>query len=591
MKKITYILASLCLMGICSCQGTFLDLEPLDAKTDAVYFKTPAHFREFSGGLYPQLLGWRSSIFDHMDIQSDLITNPSNQWDLGHGSIAVGYDDGRWTGLYDNIRANNILLERAESYAGNKEDIRQYISEAYFFRAYNYFYLLKYFGGVPILTKVLTTDSPELQAPRNTRYEVIDFILSDLNKAIAGLPIEQSIASSDKGRISKQGAKAFKARVLLYEATWRKNVGTKTDYEGSAGPKSDQVNEFLEECIALSQEVMNDQVFALWNYNNDARMNNLSNRYLFCIEDKESNPVGADRGTNNEFIIYSVFDRVAYPGKAELNRNLIYVYPSRKLIDMFVCTNGMPVSESNELFKGYHKPSDEYQNRDYRLLSYVGNPDDNMSLGAVSGYGNMKFITYKPAENRQESANYPVLRLAEVYLNYAEAVITRYGKIEDAQLNNSINKLRARAGIAPLTNALAEKIRTTMNSSKTKDEVMLDEIRRERTVELYMEGHRFDDLKRWGKAEAELNQSRLGRVIGKRGYATTFRDASGVNTGRYDATSYPAGEEEVMTGAGMLPCVVLSPASDCSFTTTDYLWPIPQHQRDLNPNLVQNPGY
>ena len=146
MKKITYILACACMMGLSSCEGTFLDLDPLDVKTDLVYFKTPRHFREYANGMYGQLVGWRSSIFDRMDIQSDLITNPSNQWDLGHGTLKVGNTDGRWGSLYGNIRSNNTLLERALNYQGSQTDIKQYVGEAYFLRAYNYFYLLKYFG-------------------------------------------------------------------------------------------------------------------------------------------------------------------------------------------------------------------------------------------------------------------------------------------------------------------------------------------------------------------------------------------------------------------------------------------------------------
>lgn len=97
---------------------------------------------------------------------------------------------------------------------------------------------------MPIVQTVLDVDSPELRASRNSRYEVVDLILSDLDKAIEYLPNEQNIPSEDKGRISKGGAEAFKARVLLYEATWRKYNGTSTDFEGSAGPQSDQVNAF-----------------------------------------------------------------------------------------------------------------------------------------------------------------------------------------------------------------------------------------------------------------------------------------------------------------------------------------------------------
>lgn len=592
MKKITYILACACLMGLSSCEGTFLDLEPLDAKTDLVYFKTPQHFCEYANGMYAQLVGWRSSIFDRMDIQSDLITNPNNQWDLGHGTLKVGNTDSRWGSLYGNIRSNNTLLERAVAYSGSQEDIKHYVGEAYFLRAYNYFFLLKYFGGVPIITKTLDVDSPELKLPRNSRYEVIDLILSDLQNAIDRLEVEQNIPASSKGRITQQGAKAFKARVLLYEATWRKNNGTKTDFEGSAGPASDQVNSFLDECISLSEEVMKDPAYGLWNYNGDAKMNNKSSRYLFCIEDESSNPGGYGRGTNKEFILFSVFDRDVLPGKAELNKNLIYIYPSRKFMDMFLCTNGLPVCEGNDQFKGYKTPSAEYQNRDYRMTSYVNDiPADNKGLNGVSGYGNMKFITYKAAEPRQESANYPILRLAEVYLNYAEAVMTRYNKITDAQLNASINNLRKRAGIALLTNDLVEQIRTLTNSTKTADEVMMDEIRRERTIELYMEDFRFDDLKRWGIAEQELNQSRCGMVVGGVGYPTTFRDYSGNALSAYNPNSFVYGEEKVKTGAGELNCVVLCPKENCTFSVRNYLYPIPQDQRNLNPNLKQNPGY
>lgn len=163
MKKITYILACACMMGLTSCADTFLDLEPLDSRTDAVYFKKPEHFREFANGFYGQLLGWRSGIMEHMDLQSDLVNSRNgNQAYLGYGTLTLGYDDARWD-HYNNIRTCNILLQRGEAYSGNQSEIDPYLGEAYFFRAYNYFYLLKYFGGVPIITVPLDTDSPELQ--------------------------------------------------------------------------------------------------------------------------------------------------------------------------------------------------------------------------------------------------------------------------------------------------------------------------------------------------------------------------------------------------------------------------------------------
>lgn len=599
MKRIkTYILTCACALGLSSCADMFLDLEPLDVKSDVIYFKTPQHFREYANGLYGQLLGWQSrygSIFDHMDAASDLSTCFRYSYGAGTGVIDIPVEDGRWDNCYANIRATNHMFERAKSsYTGDLADIKRELAEGYFFRAYSYFYLLKFYGGVPIVTKVLDVTSPELRTPRNSRYEVVNLILSDLQEAIDGLPLEQGIPSADKGKISKQAAMAFKARVLLYEATWRKYNGTSTDFEGSAGPASDQVNEFLEESITLSEEVMKDPAYSLWNYNMLDEMRNQSNRYLFNIEEEASNPAKKGRDSNKEFIIAAIYSVDTRKGQVNLNR-VIYndMRPSRKLIDMFLCTDGLPVSMSDK-FKGYKNPGDEFKNRDFRLDSYIGSYADKL-LVENCGYGTEKFaITDIQRPEKDESANYPVLRLAEVYLNYAEAIMERYGEISDDQLNKSINKVRARAGVANLTNALAARIQKGVpaNSDKSVNQVMLDEIRRERALELYMEGFRIDDLKRWGIADKALNESRCGMVVGNKKYPTAFVDSDGEPiAATYNPKIFTKGTEEVETGAGKLPCVVLLKSTDCAFDKTDYLWPIPQKQIDLNPNLVQNPGY
>lgn len=588
-KKILYIAACAGMMGMASCQDTFLDLEPLDSKTDVVYFKTPAQFEEYSLGLYNQLLGWQcryGSIWEHFDCSTDLSTYFNYSSDLGFGRIMVGTDDGYWDNCYANIRAVNMLFQKAGEYGGAQEDIAQSLGEGYFFRAYSYFWLLQRFGGVPIVKAVLDVDSPELRSARSSRYEVVDLILSDLDQAIAMLPAEANIPSDEKGRISSGGAKAFKARVLLYEASWRKYNNTAKDFEGSAGPASDQVETFLDEVIALCQDVMGDAAYSLWNYNTVSAMQNESSCYLFNIEDESSNPAGMGKDTNHEFIIYSVYDKDQRPSSLDLNTTLNYMTPSRKLIDMFVCRNGLPTfynGQKNAQFQGYANPGDEFENRDWRLKSYIGTPAADTKLtGGNAGYYPKKFLIGRNATNKDAAANYPVLRLAEVYLMYAEAVFERYGSITDDQLNQSINKLRSRAGVAGLTNELV--------SSNGLD--MLTEIRRERTVELYMEGFRFDDLKRWGILEDELNESRCGMVVGENGYDTYYKKGGEAVAGNYTPNVYVWGEESVPCADGQNHnAVVIGSKSDISVSETDYLYPIPQRQRDLNPNLVQNPGY
>ncbi len=566
-----------------SCENMFLDLEPLDQETDVVYFHKASDFKAYSTSFYnSQLLGWNSiyrSAYSYFDGASDLSCYFSYDNDLAHGTIAVPTSDSRWDNPYKFIRTCNILLERSQNYS-NQSEISESIGEAYFFRAYSMFWLLKTFGGVPIVTTVLDIDSPELYGPRNSRYEVTDQILSDLSNAISRLP--QKVSSDEYGRITSYAAEAFKARVLLYEATWRKYNGTSTDYEGSAGPAKDQVNDFLDECIKLCDDVMTNGGYSLWNYNNNASMNNMSSRYLFAIDGANSNPAGLDKTTNKEFIIANVYDQSLRPGGMNINQTIAYFAASRKFMDMFLCSDGLPIQASTK-FKGYATVDDEFKNRDYRMKSYISQPSSTFTLASgTSGYASHKFYDEAPGViTKKESADYPVLRLGEILVTYAEALYERNGEISDAQLNRSINQLRARGGVANLSNDLVEKYGLNM----------LTEIRRERTVEMYMEGCRFDDLKRWGTAEAELNESRLGIVVGGADYPTEFRDADGNATSKYQPNKFVYGEEEYETPVGRVKCVAIDKKSNFNFTKKHYLWPIPQHQIDLNPSLKQNPQY
>ena len=596
MKKIfNYIIIGSLSLGIVSCKKDFVDLKPKDSFLDAVYFKQPGEFKAYATNFYSKLPGWD---FGTMDNNSDLSANANGAgYDIGHGTIATS-TSANWD--YSGIRSSNILLSKAAAYTGTG-DISQYVAEAYFFRAFAYFNLLKTYGGVPIITEVLDVNSPELYAPRNSRYEVVQQILADLDQAIPKLPTEQTIPSTDKGRISKWAAEAFKAQVELYEATWEKYVGQDPDGDGTAigagkaGYDAANVNKYLADAIAMCQDVMNNGGYAVWNKNSVASMANSSSWYLFNLEDAGSNPGGFDKSTNNEFILYTVYDyTLKKPGK-NISWTSWQLYPSRKFVDMPVCKDGLPIDKS-PLFQGYHKTGDEFKNRDLRLTNYLyasatGPTSATLDYGGLgsSGYGNAKYAVYGYGTRRTdntESANYPIIRLAEVYLIYAEALIELNGSITDAELDASINKLRDRAGVARLTNALA-----TANGLDMKEE-----IRRERGVELYREGKRFDDLKRWGILEASLNPSRLGMVVGGADYPTDFKTASStgadsVIVAKYKASSYVFGEEEVQTPAGTLKCVVVDSKQNHTIAKKHYLYPIPLTQISLNSKLLQNPGY
>ncbi|PTQ93660.1 putative outer membrane starch-binding protein [Mucilaginibacter yixingensis] len=614
MKKYYYIIGLAVLLTAGACKKEFLDQQPLDSPTTASFFQNTSQFKSFANDFYNKMIGFRpvtsgvtgggnSNIYDFMDAGSDLTEAITS---YGQGAISVPASDIYWVNAYAYIRANNVLIQAASVYTGDQAAIKQYVAAAYFFRAWHHFFLLKRYGGVPIITKVLDVNSPELNAPRNTRYEVANQILRDLDVAIAGLPLEANIAAADKGQVSQQAAKAFKARVLLYEATWEKYVGTTTDFAQNQ-KKGDSTTTWLTQAASLASQVMTDNTYSLFK-----GVDTLSYYYMFNLDDANSNPKGLTKTSNNEYILSSHYDFTLLQGNANLTHTLGGYGPSRKMMDMYLCTDGLPFSVS-PLAKGYAKMTDEFDNREWRLRSLVYIPKKKYwGFGATTGanynlanyittfnfpaiitpaypdlatninggYGNRKFCSEESTRaDYQESYDYPQIRLAEVYLIYAEAKCELGGgAISDADLNISINKIRARNNVAPLTNALIAPYPSL---------TMLGEIRRERALELYLENSRFDDLKRWGIAETELNQPIEGMVVQYNGSATEV--ATGTNpitkNPLYNASKFVYGIDS-KTGA-----VIIDPATNRKFKRMHYLYPIPNDQRSLNPNLVQNPNY
>lgn len=591
-NKFIYTIAIATLVLFTSCVEEILDKKDLDSLDEVAFFDAPEEFEQAANKLYNDINDVRTDRAYAMDHGSDLHAF-ANADTYGQGIVAIPLaDNAYWQGSYFSIRDANILLEKATQYAGDAAEIEEYVASAYFFRAFEYSVLLQRYGGVPIITRVLDLSSEEVTAPRNSRYEVVDQILDDLDAAISGLPSEATIAAANKGRITVEAAKAFKAWILLYEATWEKYVGTSTDGDGtsegagSAG-SADNFSAYLTEAIALNREVIESGIFELWNYNNDPLINNRSNYYLFNLEGADSNPLGLDKTSNKEFIFYTVFDQIL--GNTAISQNAVgRLGPNRKMMDLFLSIDGLPIDQS-PLFGGYDEPDDEYASRDYRLESYFRRASTNeiptlgqimltgiTSTGSGSGSTNLKFVSNGYPYNTQETsngANWPIIRLATVYLNLAEAIYELNGSITDAELNETINLTKARAGLPALTNAFAA----------TNGMDVLEEIRRERAIELYGENSRFHDLKRWGIAEQELNQSILGPVI----EGTSFEN----NFALYNPTAYPEGEEVVDTGVGPRRAVVLNGTSGRNFTRDYYLWPIPTNQLQLNTNLVQNAGY
>lgn len=179
-----------------------------------------------------------------------------------------------------------------------------------------------------------------------------------------------------------------------------------------------------------------------------------------------------------------------------------------------------------------------------------------------SGYQNQKWGSERSVSDTYEGYDFPVVRYAEVLLNYAEAVFERDGSISDADLDLSLNLVRQRV------NQSMPKLSNTFVSANGLD--MRTEIRRERTIELYNEGFRIDDLKRWYTAGTEMPEDILGIRWKGTAYQTKWTSASTYAT---DAD----GDLIIQSGR--------------TWEDKNYLYPLPTDQLQLNKNLAQNPGW
>ena len=658
-------IASALTFSLSACSD-FLNKEPLSQGTEAIVFKTPEHFEQAAYYLY-DLYGWD---YNAMDRNLDISGLGSN------GGGTAPESSGSWGGPYGQIRDCNILLEKAEEYAGDKNAISHAVGTAHFFRAWQYFKLLKTYGGVPIADHSLDLTDPTLQAPRNSRYEVANFIINDLKEAVKLLTKEKDIPDADKGKISKEAAQSFLARVALYEGTWEKyvpSIGYDLDGDGTnsgAGTAKPEGYPSVTELLTLAKTMSKDVIteaetgtFKLWN-----ECDSLSYYYLFNIDDAEGNIPnfkGKGKATNKEFIIYRKYDfNIAKPNKNISHTVIVGLATSisQQFGESFLCRNGLPIrisytgnmanAQNNPQFEGYKTFVGEYRNRDYRFISctYIpdrtfwssrvedgrqltatgkpypdpvfpqndevynpGDPAYSSSCGVfkptlrnnstASGYGSRKYLiegANRPSNT--ESADYPNLRLAEVHCIYAEATCElNGGNISDEDLDFSINKNRARARVAPLTNALIANVWDAgywdyeQNKTVCKKMNMLDEIRRERACELFGEGHRMDDLKRWGIAHINLVGQKLGHYVLGTAYETEkANSAQYFGEPCYYPEKYPL-RYGIYEGTGKNdPDYGRSIDNDpttLNFIQRDYLTPLPLDQMRLNTNLKQNPGW
>ena len=500
MNKITseYKLTLLSLilsLAFFGCNKDFLEKNPTDQATSETFWKTEQDATAGLMGVYSRLylepFATRFRLEDLTDNARHFtqLETEYNQISLGILSPTTGGPVSQWyNDMYTGIASCNFFLDNIDKVTIIDATLKnQEIAEVKFLRAWFYFFLQQTYGGVIIYKTTPTIEGSKIN--KSTREEVINFILEDTDDAIPNLP-----DTKYSGRIVKNTAYAFKAKVFLYTGKWK-------------------------EAAEAANKVIASGLCSLYpNY-----------RALFLSEAQKSNP--------DEILFSTVY---ALPNRSHTGGNDHIVYgttsPRHELLDAYLCSDGLPTNES-PLFN----PQDPYLNRDPRLLQTI-NPTQSRLINGIpytyplreTGLLWNKFIEDNIAylQRLTDLDDYDIihLRYADVLLMYAEAQNEAVGP--DATVYSAINNVRERSVMPPVAEGLsADEMRKT--------------IRLERRIELAGEGHRWFDIKRWGIADSVLNSV----------------NEPGQGTGTLKMLPY------------------------------QYIWPFPQSEVDLNPNLEQNPGY
>lgn len=543
-------------------------------------FKTENELRLYINGLLPQMTGSTSETADN----GIRLTLPDYMTGLRSSTISAG----SWS--WGNLRKINIFFK----YSPNCQDeaIRaKYEAMAHFLRAKFYYEKLKTFGGVPWYDIVLDDDSPELYNPRDSRETIADKILEDLDIALVSLPADKSINT-----ITRWSALALKSRFCLFEGTFRK-------YHGING-----YERFLEECVSASDELIKSGKYSIDHTGGPA----VAYRDLF-----------AQPATNDASDI-EVINAEAYNFGLGVKHGFNYALTNpagnkmgfeKTFVNSYLMADGSRFTDK----PGYETMTfgEEFANRDPRMLQTIAGPGftrvgesepdiENLIKAvthSVTGYMPVKYYSSAIADAQNSNENDIIIyRFAEVLLNYAEAK-AELGTLTQADLDITVKLIRDRVEMPGIdlktANADPDPYLARMYplvSGANKGVIL--ELRRERRIELAMEGLRYDDIMRW-KAGALFTPQFLGVYF--RGEGGCDLDGDGKNDVYLYLENRPPtpllrGAKPLKIGLDIFLSegdhgyMVVNTEKQKSWNEErDYLAPIPSTALVLNPNLEQNP--
>ena len=566
MKSIIYTLLCFAL-ALTACEKA-LDRAPLDQISTDDYWKTSLDLQKYVLQFYPMLPKHEGVGQANEDLESDnLIQAVPDPVLNGERTVTTT----SWTNEWQNIRKVNIFFDNYKKVNAPLANYRHFVGEAHFFKAWFYFELLKKYGDLPWYSSEIEVGSTELMKGRDPRTLVADSIILNLDRAAQYL---NPRSSAGNARLNKEAALAFKSRVALFEGTWQK-YHKGTPY-GTAG--ADPLKYFKASVDAAIELMNGPYLKGLYSTGKPA-----SDYYnLFGIDNMSA---------INEVFLYRAANSSQDLGNNVQNITTNGLSVTWELVSSYLGKNGQPYNflSTANTFKGNDFLTKIAADVDPRLSSTIWIPGDlrvakNNALfdkpnlnqaGAflnATGFQVKKFSNpFSPAAGGNQvgglsETGYIIFRYGEVLLNYAEA---KY-ELDNTVATTQLNLLRARAGMPVFTvnPQAADPNRVDYGYTISNE---LYEIRRERRVEMALEGRRTDDYRRWAAHKIFAAKRLLGYPF-KQTEFPTFKPA--------------------LTASGLIDFFKTRLANGYAFRPgKDYLDDIPQVEITLNPNLSQNPGW
>lgn len=515
-----------------------LDLAPTNKFTELNYWTSESRASAVLSQAYSQMMN--SDKFFADERLTDNLYEGRGSTDekvitSGQATTALSRFSTEWSDAYAGIKTCHTLLENIDRVPDMDESLKnRMMAEARFIRAFLYFRLANNFGDVPLFDQTITIDESN-NISRSPKADVIQFVRDELNEIVEILPTKEEYAEDDKGRITKGATLMLLARTYLYENDWQ-NV------------------------VSICEQIMSG------NYGQYSLFPDYAG--LFLPENEYNDEVILDMGYLLTYRTWSeMYDGIPLSVGGRINA----FAPTQELVDDYIMLNGYAIDEAGS---GYNE-DEPYVNRDPRFqatIVYHGyqwtngegvtstiyiRPGSSADAGASNldeyagqgqnatstGYYLRKWYDPTAPTGLAAGLNLILMRYADVLLMYAEAK-NELGEMNETVWNQTIRPIRERAGF---TDAGALNYPQSGN--------MQTIIRRERRCELVIEGLRLFDIRRWKTIETVLN----GRPHGAK------FESNNTQYIELDERSFDPNR--------------------------DYLFAVPQSQRDINPNLTQNPGY